>query len=211
MNRDRMKFFASAGLLVPLLTALAGCSKDSVTQALGTGSPETTTVTLPEGTVLKVRLTPTLSTESHSVGDRFEATLVEPLVVDGRTVAPLGGKVYGQVVEADKGGRVKGRARIGVQLTSLETPTGVAVDIATNSVAREARATKGEDAKKIGIGTGVGAGIGAVAGGGRGAAIGAAAGAGAGTGAVLATRGESAVLPSETVLNFRLRYPVEVR
>jgi hypothetical protein len=162
-------------------------------------------VVVPEGTTLKARLIPTLSTKTHSVGDTFEATLAEPLVVDGRTVAPAGSDLTGKVVEADKGGRVEGRARIAVQLTALNIPDGSRIEIRTDTVSQTARATKKKDATKIGIGSGVGAAIGAIAGGGKGAAIGAAAGGGAGTGAVLATRGDPAVLPSETVLSFRLR------
>jgi hypothetical protein len=70
--------------------------------------------------------------------------------------------------------------------------------------------TKGDDAKKVGIGAGVGAIIGAIAGGGKGAAIGAGVGAGAGGGAVAATRGKPAEIASETRLTFRLLDPVEV-
>jgi hypothetical protein len=158
-----------------------------------------------------VRLTPTLSTATHNTGDTFEATLVEPVIVGHRTIAKRGATVEGKVVEADKGGRVKGRARLAVQLTQLETSNGQMVEITTHTVARQARATKKKDATKIGIGAGLGAAIGAIAGGGKGAAIGAAAGAGAGTGAVLATRGDPAVLPSETLLTFRLRDSAEIR
>jgi hypothetical protein len=112
----------------------------------------------------------------------------------------------GRVIDADKGGRVKGRASISVQLTKLHVG-GKAVQIATNTIEREARATKGKDAAKIGIGSGIGAAIGAIAGGGKGAAIGAGAGAAAGTGVVLGTRGAAAVIPSESVLIFELRAP----
>jgi hypothetical protein len=105
---------------------------------------------------------------------------------------------------------VKDRASLAIQLTRLHTASGRVVEISTSTITREAKATKGKDAAKIGIGSGVGAAIGAIAGGGKGAAIGAAAGAGAGTGVVLATRGEPAVIPSETVLNFALRAPVTV-
>ncbi len=62
----------------------------------------------------------------------------------------------------------------------------------------------------MGIASGVGAIIGAIAGGGKGAAIGAGVGAGAGGGAVLATRGEHAVIPSESRLVFQTRTPIEV-
>jgi hypothetical protein len=125
-------------------------------------------------------------------------------------VAAKGASVTGKVVESDPGGRVKGVASIAVQLTRLRTEGGQEIEISTNSVAREAATTKKKDATKVGIGAGIGAAIGAIAGGGKGAAIGAVAGAGAGTGAVLATRGGAAVIPSETVLNFKLRYPVDV-
>ena len=88
--------------------------------------------------------------------------------------------------------------------------SGRVVGISTNTITREAKNTKGKDALKIGIGSGIGAAIGAIAGGGKGAAIGAGAGAGAGTGVVLATRGDPAVIPSETVLRFALRAPITV-
>ena len=106
------------------------------------------------------------------------------------------------VASLDPGGRVKGVASLSVRLTSIETEKGP-VSITTNAVARQAKTTKRNDAVKVGIGSGIGAAIGAIAGGGRGAAIGAGAGAGAGTGVVLATRGEPAVLPAESVLTFR--------
>ena len=112
------------------------------------------------------------------------------------------------VVQADKGGRVKDRASLTVQLTGLHTTAGHVLEISTNSISREAKATKGKDAAKIGIGSGIGAAIGAIAGGGKGAAISATAGAGAGSGVVLATTGDPAVIPSETVLVFELSSPV---
>lgn len=166
--------------------------------------------TVPEGTMLSARLIPTLSTKTHEVGDSFEATLTESLIADGHVVAPAGASVRGTVVEADKGGRVEGRARIAVQLTELSTAGGRTVEIATDSVGRAAPTTKKKDAEKIGIGAGIGAAIGAIAGGGKGAAIGAAAGGGAGSGAVLATRGAPAEIPSETVLTFRLQHAVTI-
>jgi hypothetical protein len=168
------------------------------------------TVTLPGGTPLTVRTTTALSTNTQEAGQTFTAHLEKPLVYGGREIAPNGGEVQGRIVEADKGGRVKDRARLAVQLTRLHTAGGHVVEISTSTITREARATKGKDAAKIGIGSGVGAAIGAIAGGGKGAAIGAAAGAGAGTGVVLATHGDPAVIPSESVLDFSLSAPVTV-
>ncbi len=172
--------------------------------------PQPRTATLAEGTELKVRTTNALSTESHKSGDTFTATLEEPLSDGNWVIAEKGAKIEGTVVEAEKGGRVESRARLAVRLTQVQTSDGQTVEVATNSVTRQAKSTKKDDATKVGIGAGIGAAIGAIAGGGKGAAIGAATGAGAGAGVVLATRGDPAVLPSETVLNFRLRNPVTV-
>ena len=74
----------------------------------------------------------------------------------------------------------------------------------------EAKTTKKKDAAKIGIGAGAGALIGGIAGGGKGAGIGALVGGGGGTAVVLATRGDPAVVPSETVLNLKLSAPLTV-
>ncbi|MFN3322959.1 MAG: hypothetical protein ACK5AZ_05650 [Bryobacteraceae bacterium] len=172
-------------------------------------APRVSTLTLASGTPISVRTTTTLSTKNHNSGDSFVASLAEPLIADGRVIAPRGATVTGRVASSDPGGRVKGVASIAVELTGIEVG-GRTVEIATSVVEREAPTSKKKDAAKVGIGAGVGAAIGAIAGGGKGAAIGAGAGAGAGTATVLATRGDPAVIPSESVLSFTLRAPVSV-
>lgn len=163
--------------------------------------------TVPEGTQVVVRTTTQISTKTHQSGQAFEATLHQPLEVDGVVLADRGATVRGQVVEADPGGRVKGVASISVRLTSIEPQGGEPIRIATGPVGQDAATSKKKDAAKVGIASGVGAAIGAIAGGGRGAAIGAGAGAAGGTGVVLATRGDAAVIPAESLLTFRLTAP----
>jgi hypothetical protein len=214
----RASTLLGVSLAVAAVLAQAGCGKDSALSQDGV-TPETTaaaaqvqadTVTLPEGTQLTVRTATALSTNTHQAGQTFSAHLEDPLVYNGREIAAKGAEVEGRIIEADKGGRVKDRASLTVQLTGLHTTGGQVLEISTNSISREASATKGKDAAKIGIGSGIGAAVGAIAGGRKGAAIGAAAGAGAGTGVVLATTGDPAVIPSETVLVFELRSAVLV-
>ena len=168
------------------------------------------TVTLPAGTALSVRLNETVSTERNSSGDSFRATLVAPVVVDGFVIADRGSKVQGQVVEADRSGRVKGRANLSLALTEINTTDGQRVRVQTNSVIREASASKGSDTAKIAAGSAIGALIGGLTGGGKGAAIGAGAGGAAGTGVVLGTRGKDVMLPNETALTFKLVSPVTI-
>ena len=219
----------SRGILaIPVVLALMGaaCSRVGTAEASGGAKPDsqapstfsrwfssTHPVTLPEGAALRIRTTNTLSTKTNQTGEKFSGSLEEPLVVEGSVIAPRGATVTGVIADSDPGGRVKGRARLGVRLTGIETTasgSNVAKEITTNTVWLEARATKGKDAAKIGIGAGVGALIGGLVGGGKGAAIGAGAGGGAGTGVVLATRGDPAVIPAESLLTFALASPLTV-
>ena len=172
--------------------------------------PAPVTITAAAGQALRVRTASALSTKTAQNGEVFTAVLADPLVVNGVTLAGQGATVTGVVSSSDPGGRVKGVASLAVRLTGLELTNGRTVSLATNSFVKTAPHTKKKDALKVGIGSGIGAAIGAIAGGGKGAAIGAGAGAGAGTGAVLGTRGDPAVIPSESLLTFRLQRPVSM-
>lgn len=206
----RLNRWIGAGLCMTALVLQAGCTAESAENpAARVRRRSNNSVTLPEGTQLSVRTTSALSTKSSEAGQAFTANLDQPLLKGGREVAARGSQVEGKIVEADKGGRVNGLASLTVRLTSLQVG-GQMVGISTDTVTYFARATKKNDAAKIGVGAGIGAAIGAIAGGGKGAAIGAAAGGGAGTGVVLATRGQAAEIPSETLLNFQLQAPLTV-
>ncbi len=181
--------------------------------------PDTTTappppaprkVTVPAGHELKVRLISTISTNRHQPGDSFSASLDEPLVIDDLVIAETNARVEGRVIDSQKGGRVKGRAAISLELVRLHTEDGQQIEISTSTHARQAQSTAKSDAKRVSIMTGIGAAVGAIAGGGKGAAIGAGVGAGAGGGTVAATRGDAVVIASETPLVFRLTESVDI-
>ncbi len=174
-------------------------------------APVLKTYTLPSGSSVRVHTTSTLSTKTVQQGATFSGSLAEPLTVDGKVIAERGANVVGRVTEADSGGRVKGRAYLEVALTSIELVNGDSVSVQTAPFGQEAKSAKGKDAAKVGIASGIGAAIGAIAGGGKGAAIGAGVGAGAGTGAVLATKGEAAVIPAESLITFRTQSPISVK
>ena len=167
-------------------------------------------LTIPAGTLVVIRTQNTLSTDRNFNGDTFAATLDQPLVVDGFVIAERGAEVEGRIVRSEKAGRVEGLSDLSIELVRLRTSDGQRLSIATEPHEVRGPRTRGSDAKKVGIGAGLGAIIGAIAGGGRGAAVGAGAGGAAGGGVVLATRGEPAVIPSESRLTFHLRTPVEV-
>jgi hypothetical protein len=161
------------------------------------------------GTSLDITLETPVSTETAKAEDIIRGKVAKPVVVDGMTVIPTGAPVRGTVVSAERAGKVKGRANIALRFNEVVVGK-TAYKIQTTRIVREAEATKGEDAKKIGIGAGVGTAIGAIAGGKKGAAIGAGVGAGAGTGAVLATRGEEVKIPAGTTLHTKIDAPVKI-
>jgi hypothetical protein len=166
--------------------------------------------TLPAGTAIPVRTTAEISTKSVKNGSVFDALLERDLVVEGTILAKEGSRVSCIVVSSDPGGRVKGVASMAVAARSIAGAGGNTINVKTESYGVEANTTKGRDAKRTAIATGAGAVIGAIAGGGSGAAIGAGAGAAAGVGANMATRGDAAVIPTETLIEFRLSAPATV-
>lgn len=172
--------------------------------------PEPRKVTIAAGTLIPVRLAESLSSDRNESGYQFQATLDQPLIVEGFVIAERGSRVEGRVVEAEKAGRVQGVSQIAVELVQLHTSDGQKVEIATETFQKEGEQSRKSDAAKVAGGAAVGAALGAIFGGGKGAAIGAGAGAGAGAGTVLATRGKAVTLPVETRISFRLKSPVTV-
>ena len=165
-------------------------------------------LTLPAGTVLRIRTNDWLSSDHNHKGDEFTATVAEPIVVDGWVVMRRGQSVVGQVTDAQKAGRVKGVSKLQLGLNQLTLVDGQLVPVETTLLNASAGTSNGRDAAAVGVTTGAGAAIGAAAAGGSGAAIGAGAGFVASIAGVLLTRGKPTIIPPEDVLTFRLENPV---
>ena len=164
---------------------------------------------IPESTAIHVTLEQALASNQSRPGDHFEATVSEPVIVDGKTVIPQGASAEGLVVDARPSGRLMGRAHLQLALES------VAVDGENYGVRTSSKWRSGGDHKKrnwawIGGGAGGGALIGALAGGGKGALIGGPIGAGAGTTVALLTGKKDIHLRPETPLTFKLSEPVTI-
>jgi hypothetical protein len=160
-------------------------------------------IAVPAGTSFDIVLIDAISTERNQAGDLFTASLGEPIIVNGTTVVAQGTKVQGRIVDAERSGRVSGRANIRLVLTGIMDGEK-SYPIVTTPFVAQAEGTQGRDAGIIGGAAGIGAAIGAIAGGGSGAAKGAAIGGAAGTGTVLATRGREVEFSSESKLRFTL-------
>ena len=168
------------------------------------------TLTLPAGTVIRVRIDEWLSTDRNVIGDSFSGELEQPIVVDGWVVARRGQAQTGRVSLVQKGGHGNGASQLGVDLPELTLVDGQQLPLQTQLFQTSAGTSHGQDAAVVSTTTVVGAVIGAIAGRGTGAAIGAGIGATAGIIGVMSTPGKPTVISPETVLSFRLQAPVTI-
>jgi hypothetical protein len=176
---------------------------------------------LPTGTALKMKLETTLATFSNKAGDPFSARVTEPVVIDGKTVVPIGTTVQGRVTKTSEPRRVSGKPTIAIFPETMTLPNGErfmlnatlvdtnrrrGTDVNTEGQFKGA-GHDGKDATEIGMGTGGGMLIGGLAGGGQGLLIGGGIGA-----AVTVThwlaKHRSATLPAGTELVMELSRPM---
>jgi type IV secretory pathway VirB10-like protein len=160
--------------------------------------------------VIGLQLETTVSTDRAKVEDPVEARVTRDVRVGDRVAIPAGSRVLGSVTIAERGGKMKQRARLGVRFHTLVLADGTRTDLPTEALIREGSSPSGESAAKIGGGAIGGAILGAILGGGKGAAIGGAAGAGAGTAAVLAGGRNAAELREGSTVTVRLTAPATV-
>ena len=225
----RMRIATAVVLLATVLAFTACGSKSSSPETTATGPAsgaapatgeakkpgllerlEAKPVTIPEGTVLTVRLNQAVGSKISNSGDPFSATIVSPVQVGEKVVIPKGSEAAGTITDAVPLGRFKGGARLALTLNSV-TINGKKYDVQTTGVSESEKGKGKRTAAMIGGGAGAGAIIGALAGGGKGAAIGAIVGGGAGTAGAAFTGNKNITLPAETSLSFKMTQPLEVK
>lgn len=177
--------------------------------AVSSPAPSASSLTIPTGTTLVVRMIDGVDSSVNKVGDTFNASLEAPLVVGDTVLAPKGADVYGRLVESRQAGHIQGQSELRLELTGVKIHNQV-VSIVTGAYEVAGQSRGKNSAEKVGGGAVIGALIGAIAGGAKGAAVGAGVGAGAGTAVQVMTHGQQVRVPSETVLNFTLQQPVTV-
>ena len=166
-------------------------------------------VKVPSGTRIVIRTVDAIDSSRNQVGDRFQASLEQPLIVDDVVVVPKGTSVYGRLTQATEAGRIQGRSQLKLELTGIVV-NGETIPLFTGDYSVTGSSRGATTAKRVGAGAAVGAVLGAIAGGGKGAAIGTVVGAGAGTAVQVMTKGEQVHVPSETLLEFVLQREVRI-
>lgn len=190
----------------------------SSAQATGSPAPQPApapapppTVEVAAGTPLSIRINERLSARGSHAGEQFTGEVVEPVQDSaGNVVIPKGAPVTGKVVLAKAGGHFKGAADLELRLTSL-TLNGKNYPLDTKDVLRTKKGKGKRTGAFVGGGTGLGLLLGGIAGGGKGALIGGLAGAGAGTAGAGLTGNRDLVIPSESIVRFKLKDDLEIQ
>lgn len=191
-------------------------------------APNSEQVAVPIGTRLPLLLRNGINTRTAKPGDSVYFETAYPIAVNNKIAIPMGTFVRGQILEAKRPGRIKGRGEFRIALQQMTYPNGYTIELRAtpSSVDRDGQegvdsegkikgpSSVGKDTATVLLATGGGAYIGAITGGivndapGRGALIGGGiAGAGALI-AILATRGPEAELPRGTTMDVTFDRPL---
>ncbi len=173
----------------------------SASPGVSAAPPDTPTIAA--GTEIVVRLIDPIDSTKTAAGERFRASVDDPVVIGDKVLVPRDADATVQIVKAEKS------SEFSVKLYDI-TVNGQRLDVVSNYAQVKAPPKGKKYARRtIGLG-GLGAAIGGIAGGGTGAAIGAVSGAVLGATTVAAT-GNKVQLPSETRLSFQLRSPLHLK
>jgi type IV secretion system protein VirB10 len=216
------------GLFVLLLCAISVMAQDNgQRQKLVTPEPVApeNMLVIPAGTKVPLTLRHAIWTKNAREGDSVYAQTSLPVVINEVIAIPPGTYVQGKISRIVRPGRIKGKAEVQVNFTSMIFPSGYTVllpgaldkapDVDANVKGEEGtlqgQGSKGKDAGTIASTAGTGAAIGAIAGqSGKGAAIGGGAGALVGLASVLFTRGPDIKIENGAGLEMILERPVTI-
>jgi hypothetical protein len=173
------------------------------------GAPLGKNVTVPSGNTLMIRTIDAIDSDRNQVGDKFQASLEQPIIVDDEIIVPKGADVYGRLTQATTAGKIQGRSQLKLELTGIVV-NNQTIPLVTGDYSVSGSSRGASSAKRVGGAAAGGAVLGAIIGGGKGAAVGAGVGAGAGTAVQVATKGEQVHVPSETLLQFVLQQDVRI-
>jgi outer membrane lipoprotein SlyB len=180
--------------------------------------------TVPAGTRMRVRINETISSKTARVGDRFTATVREPVYsANGAVVIPVGSEVAGRVDMVNKAKKGGDPGAIDVTFVQLILPNGTKrtingslTELVSDDAKSDPEGTASGDRMKnrkiifIGGGGAGGAVLGAAIGGGKGALIGGLIGAGAGLLGERFTKGEEADVKSGTEFGIYLNQGISL-
>lgn len=166
-------------------------------------------VTIPAGSRISVRTIDAIDSADSLAGDRFQASLEEPLLWQGLVLVEQDALVYGRLTQSKESGTFTGKSQLRLELTGIVV-NGKMLPVVTGEYQATGKSRGASTARRTAGGAALGAIIGAVADGGKGAAVGAGIGAGAGAGSEIILGGDQVKVPSETLIDFTLQQDLSV-
>src|SRR5262245_28156278 len=76
-------------------------------------------VVIPIGTVMSVRLIDGIDVDTAETGQRFQASIDDPIMIGGRVIVPRGADAELQAIYVDQSGRFKGSDKITLKVTRI--------------------------------------------------------------------------------------------
>src|SRR5262249_30703838 len=96
--------------------------------AAHSASPEKP-LALPAGTTVQLKLESMISTSYNKPGDPFAGRVIAPVVLEGKTVIPVGASVAGRVIKVSEVRRYRGRPLIDLHPQTIIMPNGQRYEI----------------------------------------------------------------------------------
>jgi hypothetical protein len=126
MTLPRLRYIAM-GAPLAIVTGLAGVWIAKPSHITG--------LTVARGTSVQIQLSQMLASDQSRPGDQFEATLTEPVLVDGEVAIPQGVRIRGKVVDVNPASKLEGPARLRLTLNSIQVNRMI-YELHTTDVAR---------------------------------------------------------------------------
>lgn len=171
--------------------------------------------TIPNETILRVRLLNEISTKVNQEGDKFSAEIIDPIDYEGAVVE-------GHIAKLKRSGRLTGQTELGLEFDRVTFRDGRSIEFRAQleriheseqvkTVDEEGNVQTSSNTKDTTVrsagGAALGAVIGAIAGGGKGAAIGALIGASVGAGSVYVQGNKDLVFERGTEMTIKTYGP----
>jgi hypothetical protein len=166
-------------------------------------------VTIPQGTLLKLRTSEPVSSKRAKDGQPVQFMVIQDVAVGGVLAIPRGATVHGVVSEVKQAGELTGSPVLALKLTSLDLG-GQSYPLDTGQFKVKGPGKGERTANNMIGGTIMGTIVGCAVRGPLGCGVGAGAGLAAGTAASAATPGPNVWIPAEALVEFRLNASLTV-
>lgn len=130
-----MKNFPGAALLLAVAFPATSFAQDGpapevpAATTAGGAVGQSASLILPRDTPVHLMVLNEVTTKEHGAGHRFKLRVQEPVLLDGKTVIPVGATAWGEVLTAERSGNIGKSGKVSARLLYVETG-GVRIPVA---------------------------------------------------------------------------------